>query len=180
MAFDSPANEKSTPDSCGPVDLTISRVEPPPAPYEDFCWRQPDACELRGNPVMAWSQQAQEAVSAINVRVNDIIEFLPDQHYREQEDYWSLPTDCIGDCEDIALEKRQRLIAAGAPGAALTLAIAFHETRLFPHVVLLLESDAGVWVLDNLSDELLCWRDAPYFITRRERPDGRWNRYAQP
>lgn len=179
-AFDSGAADTQQPFACGPVDLTVIGVEPPPLMYVDFCRREPLACRLTGKPTIAWTPHIRQRIATINAQVNQNIEFLPDQLYRHQEDYWSLPDDCIGDCEDIALEKRQRLIAAGLPGAALTLAIAFHQTQLFPHVVLLLESDAGVWVLDNLSDELQCWRESPYFFTRRERPDGRWTRYAQP
>ena len=73
-----------------------------------------------------------------------------------------------------------RLADEGMPSASLTIAIVFHETLLFPHAVLLAETDAGTWVLDNLQDELLCWDAVPYFYTRREQPDGSWARFVQP
>jgi len=65
------------------------------------------------------------------------------------------------------------------PGAALTLAIAFNEVRFFPHAVLLAETTAGTWVLDNLNDDVLCWDSVPYLFTRRERPDGLWLRFER-
>ena len=165
---------------CGPLTVPVIGVGAPPAPYVDFCQRKPSACALEGESVVAWSEALHARVAAINARVNEEIRFLPDPLNSGEEDYWSLPEDCVGDCEDIALEKRRRLVEAGLPRAALTLAIVFHETRLFAHAVLLVESDAGTFVLDNLSHALRCWNDVPYFFTRRERSDGRWTRYEQP
>lgn len=165
---------------CGPVTVTVIGTSAPPAPYVDFCERRPLACALDGKSVITWSEALHARVAAINARVNEEIRFLPDPQNSGMEDHWSLPEECVGDCEDIALEKRRRLVDEGLPSAALTLAIAFHDTKLFAHLVLLARTDRGTWVLDNLSDELSCWDDAPYFLTRRERPDGLWTRYEQP
>ena len=66
-----------------------------------------------------------------------------------------------GDCEDYALTKRQRLLAAGLPGAALHLA-----TVLLPHgerhAVLAVDTDQGTLVLDNLRPRIVPLRDLPY------------------
>ena len=57
------------------------------------------------------------------------------------------------------------------------MAIVHHEFQFFPHAVLLVETDTGTWVLDNLNDEITCWSAVPYRYERRERPDGLWIRY---
>ena len=66
-----------------------------------------------------------------------------------------------GDCEDFALEKRERLIALGWDRQALALAVAYSpETGL--HAVLIAQTDHGDFVLDNLHDEPLAPESANY------------------
>jgi predicted transglutaminase-like cysteine proteinase len=163
---------------CGPLDLDVLRLDPPPSQYTDFCEREPGACAMWGEPVLDWTEERHDTLARINASVNDEIEFVSDQDNLGQEEVWSFPADCRGDCEDFALEKRRRLVALGFPPAALTMAIAFHELELFPHAILLAETTRGTWVLDNLHDDLLCWDALPYRFTRRERPDGLWTRFA--
>jgi predicted transglutaminase-like cysteine proteinase len=163
---------------CGPLDLDVLRLDPPPSQYTDFCEREPGACAMWGEPVLDWTEERHDTLARINATVNDEIEFVSDQDNLGQEEVWSFPADCRGDCEDFALEKRRRLVALGFPPAALTMAIAFHELELFPHAILLAETTRGTWVLDNLHDDLLCWDALPYRFTRRERPDGLWSRFA--
>jgi len=165
---------------CMQMALPVARVENPPSQYTDFCARQAGACILGGDPVLVWTIELHREIEALNAAVNAEVEFIADPDNSGREEWWSYPEDGTGDCEDFALEKRRRLVAAGLPGAALTCAIAFHEVQLFPHAVLLVETTRGTWVLDNLHDELLCWDAVPYFYTRREMPDGRWMRFVQP
>ena len=80
------------------------------------------------------------------------------------EDYWELPFDGggdAGDCEDYALQKRQLLTSLHMPASALSVAIvktAWNE----PHAVLLVRTDAGAYVLDNLTSEIKPWKDVSY------------------
>lgn len=164
---------------CKAMSLTVTRLEAPPSQYVEFCDREPDACVLDGEPRIVWTAEAFEQVSAINRNVNAEVTFIPDQENSGLEELWSFPEGGAGDCEDFVLEKRKRLVDLGFPGAALTCAIAFHEQKLFPHALLLVESTSGTWVLDNLDDEVLCWDRVPYFFTRRERPEGQWERFQQ-
>lgn len=165
---------------CVPMELPVARIEDPPSQYVAFCDRQAGACALDGDPVLDWTIELHRQLEAVNAAVNAEIEFIPDWENIGREEFWSYPADGAGDCEDFALEKRRRLVAAGLPGAALTCAIAFHEVQFFPHAVLLAETTSGTWVLDNLYDDLRCWDAVPYFYTRRELPDGRWTRFSQP
>lgn len=163
---------------CGALDLPVLRLDPPPSQYADFCAREPAACALTGDPVLAWSETLHASLARLNAEVNAEIAFVPDPDNLGQEEVWSFPADCRGDCEDFALEKRRRLTEAGLPSAAFTMAIAFHELELFPHAVLLAETTRGTWVLDNLHDAPMCWDAVPYIYARRERPDGLWTRFA--
>lgn len=162
---------------CAPLERPVLRVEAPPTQYADFCDRNPDACALSGPSVIDGSDATLRLLERVNTAVNDEITLMSDPDNLGLEEYWDLPRDCRGDCEDFALEKRRRLVAEGVPSAALTLAFAFHETLFFPHAVLLAETRSGTWVLDNLHDTPMCWDAVPYRFTRRERPDGSWIRF---
>ena len=175
LALTSPADAVPR---CGPMDLPLLSVEPPPSQYLDFCRSDPEACALTGEPVLDWTEELHDALSRVNAEVNSDIAFVSDPDNLGQEEVWSLPLDCRGDCEDFALEKRRRLTEAGLPRAAFTMAIAFHEVHFFPHAVLAAETTRGTWVLDNLHDDLMCWDALPYRFTRRERPDGQWTRFG--
>ncbi|SFD25289.1 transglutaminase-like cysteine peptidase [Tropicimonas isoalkanivorans] len=166
--------------ACGPLDIPVLRVEPRPPQYRTFCATRPDQCPTAGDVSLQLDANNLRTIETTNLAVNAEIEFLPDMQCYGLEDHWTLPTDGYGDCEDIALEKRRRLVGAGLPAGALTLAIGHHEVELFPHAVLLLESDRGTHVLDNLTDRILCWSGAPYIYERRERADGMWIRFERP
>ena len=61
----------------------------------------------------------------------------------------------------------------------MTLAIVHHATQLYSHVVLLIETQGGTFVLDNLNDQIACWSEAHFYFEGRERTDGRWDWYEQ-
>ncbi len=118
-------------------------------------------------------------VSQVNRSVNAEVRFVPDQEWQGREEFWSLLLRGCGDCEDFALEKRRRLVESGLPRGAMTMAIVYHRTEWFGHVVLLIETSAGTFALDNLRDDVRCWDEVPYNYETRERPDGLWTRFDQ-
>lgn len=174
MAPTAVANEET---ACSALDLEVRRMEPPPMQYRDFCETNPGNCTFAGVAILEWTDEVAMTVARVNREVNAEIEFQPDWDSRGVEDFWCFPADGMGDCEDLALEKRRRLVALGLPGAALTLAIVHHTERFFGHTLLLAETTAGTFVLDNLDDSLRCWDAVPYRYERREGLDGRWLRY---
>ncbi len=163
-----------------PMTLPVGSVGQAPEPYQEFCLSEPEACDLSGDPVMVWSNDLFDVLSTVNRGVNTENEYVSDWDQSGLMDVWDFPHNCKADCEDFALAKRRQLILDGLPSAALTMATAVHETELFPHAVLLAETTAGTWLLDNLHDEVLCWDAAPYLYLRRERPDGLWTRFQLP
>ena len=104
---------------------------------------------------------------------------IPDKWLAGVPDRWELPKPIGGqalggDCEDMAIERRRRLMAIGLPEGALRLALCMTEGGE-AHAVLLIEvgaPDAGHWVLDNRRRQVLPWRSTPY--CRAAEGHGRW------
>jgi predicted transglutaminase-like cysteine proteinase len=89
-----------------------------------------------------------------------------------EEDYWATPFQFLkknGDCEDYALEKRQALLEAGIPGSALFLAVG-HSRATGRHAVLVVSTDSGDYVLDNMTPHIVPWSQAPYIWLIRQMP----------
>lgn len=111
------------------------------------------------------------AVTAVNAEVNAAIRAEDDQRAYRQADYWAIPRATgrakpVGDCEDFALSKRERLLALGVPAEALSIALVTTRTGL-SHAVLLVATDEGEYVLDNLTPWVVHWTEAR--LTWRER-----------
>ena len=97
-----------------------------------------------------------------------------EKHYGRAE-YWTIPTDGYGDCEDYALTKRKALFDAGFPLAVLRVAIVIASDGQ-RHSVLTVATDKGDFVLDNLRNDVVGWGDAGYrWIERQDSKDAlRW------
>jgi predicted transglutaminase-like cysteine proteinase len=87
--------------------------------------------------------------------------------------YWTLPIEdehrTVGNCKHYALEKRQALIAAGLSPNALSLAVARTGWGEI-HAVLIVTTNKGEFVLDNLEPGIRPWRDARYRWLARQTP----------
>jgi len=117
----------------------------------------------------------------VNADVNARVRSLSDIDHYGIDDYWELPLEGgggAGDCEDYALEKRKILMSRGVPMRALSIALvrtALNES----HAVLLVRTDRGEYVLDNLTHAIMPWQSARYTWVKwqsRENP----NVWVQP
>lgn len=112
-------------------------------------------------------------LNRVNQQVNRDVKKANDSDLYGQEEYWALPRavdgKLYGDCEDFALEKRRQLIAAGVPEAALSLAVAV-TARGEGHAVLMVSTQNGDWVLDNLTPWATPWEDLNYHWVQRQVP----------
>lgn len=113
-----------------------------------------------------WAQ-----LNKVNRKINHDLVRRSDQESYGQEDFWATPLSdgkaAYGDCEDYVLEKRRALIAGGVPANALSAAIvttSWGET----HAVLLVDTDRGEYVLDNLSSFVAPWSKVGYSWRERQ------------
>lgn len=161
------------------LDLPVSEIVAPYAPYSDFCRRHPVQCDLTGANVVAHGPALREMLNLVNAAVNREIRFVLDRTEYDREEYWALPENGRGDCEDKALEKRRRLAERGLPRGAMRMALVFHRDWLSSHGVLTIETSRGTYVLDSRTDDVRRWDQVPYNFEARERPDGSWERFDQ-
>jgi len=113
----------------------------------------------------------QTTVGLVNRKVNRSTRRMPDWELYHVNDYWTAAgegADARGDCEDLALEKRRELIDAGISAKALSIALA-QTPEGEDHAVLIVATDSGDIVLDNLTDKISPWDATQYrWLARQE------------
>lgn len=156
----------ATPASASRPDLFIALAQPitPPRGFAVMCETRPDLCSNQ-----PW---AGETEITDDLRLLDEVNRTVNRHVRQESDMraygraevWA-PSGrgrrAVGDCEDIALEKRLELIKAGFPPDNLFLAVGYAR-RIGLHVVLVARTGSGDLVLDSRAAGIRMWRDVPY------------------
>lgn len=114
-----------------PPAMVDGNLTAPPAGWLDFCKRNADDPYCR--PLTLTRERrlqletVQREVAALGVR--------DDAALFRRSDYWTSAGEQGGDCEDLALAARARLLALGWPPRALRLAMAWTEKGVY-HAVL--------------------------------------------
>jgi predicted transglutaminase-like cysteine proteinase len=117
----------------------------PPLGFTILCIKQPNECVGGGASVVSATEETMDTLRGVNNRVNRSIAPRADG----AADVWTVNARA-GDCEDYVLAKRRALIRAGLPASALR--IAFVRTRSGQdHAILIVNTDSGKLVLDNLT-----------------------------
>lgn len=142
----------------------------PPFGFIAFCLINQQACDGGTDDPQPLKLDAE--MYGQLVAINDAVNALPeiaDAEMFGREEFWTYAGQSGGDCEDLALEKRRRLMAAGWPADALLLATA-NDERGNGHAVLVVASAEGDYVLDNKHKSVTLWSDLPYrWRTRQSR-----------
>jgi len=150
-----------------------------PAGFISFCLRFADQCTAHRNEPgrIVLDMHNWQLLQAVNHNVNDSMWPETDQAHYGRAEYWTIPTDGYGDCEDYALTKRKQLSDLGLPSAALRLAVVYSPQSL-THAVLTVATDRGDFVLDNLSGDIRPWNALHYtWIEVQDAEDPMaWNR----
>jgi len=110
---------------------------------------------------------------SVNSQVNRAVIQRYDSQFAGEAEYWQRPDfdkNGYGDCEDIAIEKRMRLIEGGYPADELFFAVAYVR-RFGLHVVLVARLDDGDYVLDSLSPHVVVKSEVRYSWLRVQSPD---------
>jgi predicted transglutaminase-like cysteine proteinase len=121
-----------------------------------LCARKPHLCEPRGGATIVRATPRLDSLLAyVNADINHTIVQVNDEMDNGFADTWRVAVT-KGDCEDMALAKRERLIKAGVSPRALRIAVA-----LTPwgegHAVLVVRTSKGDVVLDNRDDVIRPW-----------------------
>lgn len=144
--------------SAGSVDASPSVR--PPIGLQLFCLKQANSCRAQGAGSIGWSEQLNVLLNRVNRNVNASITPRSD----ERVDKWQLNGQ-YGDCEDYALTKRERLIELGVPAGALRIGYTRTATGQ-GHAVLIVRTDRGELVLDNLVRNVRRLPDTGYRIEK--------------
>lgn len=113
-----------------------------------FCDQHANQCIASNPTVIALTQDNINALNYVNKRINRLII----SHADTGEDTWSL-NPSKGDCEDYVLSKRVALVKIGFPAGALLIAVGTIKTGE-QHAVLIVITDNGKLVLNNLTNEI--------------------------
>ncbi len=126
-----------------------------PMGWQRLCERRPGLCASEPAPApLELDAATLSLLATVQREVDAAIRPLEEP---PGVDEWRL-APAAGDCEDYALTKRARLIAAGVPAGNLYFAVVLTERDEF-HTVLFVDTNDGIRVLDNRLDEVVSWQD---------------------
>lgn len=179
--FASPASALPGPPAVpwGPGSVTDgASIGALPRPWADFCRRTGPRAACGAPPARVAMTPARWAeLEDLQRRVTNGVIQRPDPI--GVDDHWTLlnPGDA-GDCEDIALTKRDALIDLGWPAGALRPAICYARGQRVGgpemHLVLSVDTDAGTYVLGNLTNQVRSWRDSDCAVWVMREAGGTW------
>ena len=133
-----------------------------PAGHVYYCANEPRACDRFGQGAMALTEQNWKQLVKINSSVNQAIKPVEDGRI----DQWSVYVK-QGDCEDYALTKQRELLRNGWSSDALLITTAYLPDGAY-HAVLVVRTDRGEFVLDNLNPLIQPWQSVKYRWNKRQ------------
>ena len=123
--------------------------------------------------VLSYSPELMSRLTAIDRDINTRMTPASDEEAFGASDVWALPLSeglgSRGNCKHYVMEKRRALIDVGLPASALSIAVV-RTSQGVTHAVLLVSTDRGEFVLDNLSPWVVPWRQAGYTWLIRQAP----------
>lgn len=161
-------------DATGAAFLPVQGASTAPAGAASICATYDWACAgaTHAAPVGA---DVLKLAAKINRSANAAIRPVSDLEQYSSAERWALPTARGGDCEDYALFKKMKLVEAGVSPDRLLMAAVLDRRRNI-HAVLVLRTDMGDFILDNLTDRVLPWNKTGYAYLRMQDPrqPSRW------
>lgn len=145
-----------------------------PYGHKDYCGRKPGDCRAhRVLPPMKLTPERMQLLQSVSSSVNSRIRPVSDMDNYGKRDYWTIPANGRGDCEDYVLVKRRQLMAHGWDASQLLITMVQGSE---PHVILTARTDRGDFILDNLRDEVLPVEKTSYRYIKMQSPAnaGQW------
>ena len=147
--------------SAPPQPAARKLVNAPPG-FNDSCRRYQWFCTNRATGARPIDQaDLLDLARKINRRVNFLVSELSDAENYGVADYWTLPANGNGDCEDFVLQKYKLLLDAGVDSRDLSIAVVL-DRRGDNHAVLVLRHSSGDLVLDSLTRRVRPWNQTGY------------------
>ncbi len=145
-----------------PSQPAARRLVKAPPGFLDSCRRYQWFCTNRtpgARPI--GEADLLELARKINRRVNRSVSPLSDPENYGVADYWTLPANGSGDCEDFVLQKYKLLLDAGVDSRDLSIAVVL-DRQGNNHAVLVLRHSSGDLVLDSLTRRIRPWNRTGY------------------
>lgn len=159
-----------------------------PRAYHAMCQREPRLCRedhasARTSGVTSpaiLTKRRLRQLRRVNARINGRIRAGRDFELYGVSDFWTSGRN-IGDCEDYMIAKKQALIAAGWSADQVLYAVVVGTETPY-HAVLIVRTDRGDLVLDNLRGQILDWQASGYrFVVRQSAVNPQqWVRLVEP
>jgi predicted transglutaminase-like cysteine proteinase len=142
-----------------------------PMAHTVFCLKYPKECEVRkiafrGTRFDLTAERMADLME-VNTKVNRGIR--PERNRLGLAGEKWLISPASGDCNDYAVTKRHELLERGWPSRALLLAEVVIPSGEH-HLVVVVRTKQGDFVLDNLSSTVRPWTQAPYRWARIQSP----------
>jgi predicted transglutaminase-like cysteine proteinase len=139
-----------------------------PFGWMEFCQHYHNECGASGVAAdVNLTEKALHEIQQVNAWVNRSIEAVSDMDHWGVVDRWDYPMDAKGDCEDFALLKRKMLIERGFPRQALLITVV-RDQQNEGHAILTVKTNAGEFVLDNLTDDVKPIGRIGYRLVKRQ------------
>ncbi len=141
----------------------------PPRGFVLFCDEIPAECwsDNKGVQKLLWTKARYQQLVDVNNKVNQGVDPVTDLDNYGVNEYWTLPTNGRGDCEDYVLQKRHDLIKKGWPVSALLITVVRDE-KGDGHAVLLVRTSKADYVLDVKDPDIKVWLETPYHYVMRQ------------
>jgi predicted transglutaminase-like cysteine proteinase len=144
--------------------IPISEASPILAPFQHvrFCLRYPADCKSdpAENDRITLNDGTSELIDRVNRDVNASIIPTPKGYGSNLQDGWTI-SPAMGDCNDYAVTKRHQLLQNGLSAKALRLSVVKTVSGI-GHLVLVVVTNKGDLVLDNLTETIRPWQNTDY------------------
>lgn len=153
-----------------PAQMKTGRMTSIPYGHYAYCKSGGQGCgRQQEHPPIALTKSRMAAMRAVSAKINRAIRPRTDLDVYGKEDVWTFNATS-GDCEDYVLSKRSRLMASGFRASDLRIAMVRQRSGE-AHAVLVVRTDKGDFVLDNLRDEVLPWNLTGYRFIKMQSGD---------
>ncbi|WP_421361562.1 transglutaminase-like cysteine peptidase [Agrobacterium rosae] len=146
--------------------LQATRSIAAPEGFSSACQRYGWLCSAKAGVKMS-DGDALALVTKVNRQVNAAIRPAEDSVVYGRSNYWTLPKDGRGDCEDYAMAKTKALLDAGFPASKMAMSVVLDRGGN-NHAVLMVRLSDGDYILDNMTSSIKSWDRTGYTFLARQ------------